>query len=200
MSTLILDECQILHIPKCGGKWVQQALEAGGVQYTEWHVAHATRPHKDLPAVAFVRHPLTWWQSLWRYRMGRGWPGDEVPFRVAGEPYNLEPLFSDSFAKFAQNVLRDCPGYCGRIFELFVGPVAFIGRQESLAGDLVRALQMFGVEHDAKRIWTTPPYHVTDKGFDASYTPELRAAMAEAEREAIERFGYREETTASCSG
>ena len=194
MPALILRECQILHIPKCGGKWVQQAFNAGGVRYTEWHVAHETCPEKDKPAVAFVRHPLTWWQSLWRYRMKRGWPGGEKPFRVAGEAFDLEPLFARTFAAFIYNVLYECPGYCSRLFERFTGsrlePIEFVGKQESLAEDLVRALRMFGVEHDAARILNTPAYHVTDKGFAAYYTLELAAAMCEAEREAIGRYGY----------
>ena len=189
VSALILEQCQIIHIPKCGGKWVQRALEAGGVRFTEWHIAHDPRPHPDLPIVTFVRHPLTWWQSLWRYWMERD---GKIPFRIGA--FDLAPLFRGEFNAFMEAVLRARPGYCSWLFEEFTGPpdgeIGFIGKQEMLAADLLRALERFGVEHDAGRIATTLPYHVTDKRFRADYRAEVGARVLDAERGAVTRYGY----------
>jgi len=129
--------------------------------------------------------------------MGRGWPRGGQAFRIAAPGKNIEPLFSDSFIEFVSNFLDECPGYCSWLFERFVGtrgaPIDYIGRQETLAADLVNTLEAAGEEFDYGKLITFPPYHVTDKTLNAEYTPELAAAMIMAEREAIGRFGYGED-------
>jgi len=200
MPCLILPKSRFLHIPKTGGKWVQQALQAGGMEFEKWPVAHcglAEAPEPDLFTFAFVRNPLTWLQSIWRYRMARDWPRGGQAFRIAAPGKDIEPLFSDSFAEFVKNFLDECPGYCSWLFERFVGtrgaPIDYIGKQETLAADLVGALEAAGEEFNRDRLIMFPPYHMTDKTWNADYTPELAAAVIMAEREAIGRFGYGED-------
>jgi len=188
MPCLILPKSQFLHIPKTGGKWVQQALQAGGVEFEEWSVTHCdvrSAPYPERFTFSFVRNPLTWWQSVWRYGMVRKTRNQSIwpPFR--------ETLLGESFGEFIEDVLAEHNGLCSRVFANFTGQ--FVGKQESLAEDLVRALTAAGETFNEGRIMAEPPYHLTDKSFDTCYTPELMAAVIMAERDAIGRFGYGED-------
>lgn len=191
--TVILERARFLHVPKTGGTWVRQALAAGcpaaqtfyldGSGHTRWFET----PGADKFTFAFVRHPLAWWRSFWRFHQG---PARRyvVSHRICRE------CWSDDFDEFVANVVRTSPGDYGRLIEFYLGPVGacvdFVGRQERLLDDLLRALAMAGEPHDAECIRAVAMANVSDAGRPAEYGPATRAAMLAAEAPMMRRFGY----------
>jgi len=75
---LIFPTAVFLHVPKTGGKWVKAAVANAGLEFTEWN-AHGDIhndlsycPHRDRFVFAFVREPLSLYQSYWRFKAGAG--------------------------------------------------------------------------------------------------------------------------------
>ena len=196
-----------LHVPKTGGTWATQALIAAGVpcraveipsrnHYAEHgHVWLADIvPDERLLSVAFVRHPLDWWRSVWAHRMREGWlfPNHEIDSRAS----------STDFAEFVEMVIEHLPGFLDGFFERFTGPperpIAFVGRFERLVDDLVLALRLAGEPFDEVALRTHPPQNVgTYDRFAASYDPELARALAISEQRTIDRF-YAGEVVPTC--
>jgi len=98
MALLLKSGAVFLHIPKTGGTWVTQVLEECGLircrfshkhadlhrvmyspRYCPWQ--HAKRCLRfgrawhagvaDAYKFCFVRHPLRWYESWWRYMKGK---------------------------------------------------------------------------------------------------------------------------------
>ncbi len=78
-ARLLPSNALFLHIPKTGGSWVEQALREIGVQIEQpATIPGVTFRHSLLsmfqeryPYVfTFVRHPLGWYESWWKYQSG----------------------------------------------------------------------------------------------------------------------------------
>src|SRR3954466_5057152 len=146
-AALVGDRALFIHFPKTGGSWATHAMRGAGVELRPFTVHHPTLEglpgYQDRFRFGFVRHPLTWWQSYWRYRMERGWdPGHVVDSQARAE----------QFEAFAANVVERVPGYLSEKYSEFLGPpedeIEFIGRFEQLADDLVTALKLAGEPFD----------------------------------------------------
>lgn len=189
---LLLDRAVFLHVPKTGGTWVERALASAGVPFSQYDVdgdRHADLsylPRQDLPVFAFVRHPLTLHQSYWRFKMGAGWD--------SRNPFDLD-VQTDRFDLFVERTLRTHPGWVSQMYEDYVGrpdhEIAFIGRFEQLADDLVRALTTFDIPFNEAQLRSTPPINVSPGWFaESQWDPGLACAVADSEARAMERFGY----------
>ncbi len=189
---LILPRSCFLHVPKTGGIWVKAAIAAAGIVFDEFAVegdVHADLSYCPCPdrfKFAFVRHPVEFYRSYWRFKMAVGWD--------PRNPFD-EDCGAADFHAFVRNVLRNQPGMCGQLFQQYVGPpggeIEFIGRYERLADDLIAALTMAGEGVDEDAIRKCPPQNVGDRHrFPAEYTRELEGAVRESERQTLERFGY----------
>lgn len=190
---LICPRSCFLHIPKTGGSWVTSAIAAGGIPSQPFlidgddpHGELRHCPRSDLFRFAFVRHPEEYYGSFWRYKMTVGWDfRNELEVRCHSTDFNV----------FVRNVLQAYPGWCSGMFEDYVGlpenEIEFVGRQERLADDLVRALRAAGETFDEGALRACPPENVTDRtSLVAKLTPDLREALHASERRAIVRFGY----------
>lgn len=147
-----------------------------------------TERYADRFTIAFVRHPLDWWRSLWAYRMRDGWDPQRRIDSVA---------CSSDFNTFVEQVVEHLPAHLETLFARYIGPpsrpIEFIGRFESLADDLVQGLRAAGDEFDERALRSLPPDNVNDYGrFPALYRPDVAARLAESERAVIDRF-YAEE-------
>jgi tetratricopeptide (TPR) repeat protein len=183
----------ILEVTKSGSKWVRAAVTASGIPHEQIGPAEL-RGHGTLAVhgrqfrfiCCFVRNPLTWYASYWGYRMAGGW-------RTA---YTLDARCQhESFRQFIRSAVAELPGFLTRYFEEYTGPLGasidFVGRQESLADDLVRALEMAGEDFDEVAIRATAPTNVgtvrpegPDIGEDTAHLLTL------SEWDAMRRFGY----------
>lgn len=196
---LDLPHSQFFHVQKTGGTWVRRAIanagipgnELGGIDFfgaqhigsLKGHFYHASpdRVHGHGKfRFAFVRNPLTWYQSMYAFLESGGWRHRQFP-----------P--ADSFADFMEAMLRDRPGYLSRTYRRYAG-VNYLGRYESLADDLVTALRLAGEEFDEATLRATPPVNVAGQLPDwrerCLYTDDLRQRVVEAEAEAFDLYRF----------
>lgn len=194
VTTLITPRTLFLHVPKTGGTWVTAALQAAGVpcemlwtRLGPGSRGHATldeaRAHAHRFTFAFVRHPLDMYRSRWAASVQAGWPENRL----------LHDARSDDFPTFVQNVIDRHPGFVGRRYAQFTGPpaspIAFVGRYESLADDLTRALAQAGETYDEDALRAHPPANVNDYDrHPAVYDRVLAQRVIEAEHDAIGRW------------
>lgn len=194
MPTLITERMLYLHVPKTGGTWVAAALRAAGVSYQALSTrlgpgsrGHANleeaRAYTDRYTVAFVRHPLDVYRSLWANSMRDYWP----------EGRQLADAPADDFATSADRLIALGPGFVSKLFTEFTGPpeapISFVGRYESLADDLVRALDAAGEPHDEAALRAVAPVNTNDyTRHEAVYDLTLAERVARAEQESITRW------------
>ena len=141
---------------------------------------------------AFVRHPLSLYQSFWRYKMTEGWDmHNALESKVA----------RNTFAGFVEAMLTEEPGWLSKKYRSYttVGTrkdpqdIDFIGKQEHLVEDLITALTLAGEEFDPAIIRNHPPVNVTRKKRsekDYALSSELQKKFRKIEAEAFERYGY----------
>lgn len=160
----------LYHIPKTGGTWVKVALKNAGVRYRtpRWsrephpfNLKHAhSTPDNVTPkakagrvGITFVRQPVTWYASYWSFRSRKGARRDEK--------FPADGLWSDDFDRFVNNILDAYPrGFVTALYQYYTGAdcekVDFVGRQEHLADDLVRAMGLAGEPFDEVALRATP--------------------------------------------
>jgi Glycosyl transferase family 2/Methyltransferase domain len=198
---LIEANALFVHVPKTGGVWIEKALAACGIATAPPPRRQGVSWRHSLPedvlgtydfTFAFVRHPVAWYESWWRFQRGHGRlfePGMWHPQRPI-EPYGTD----DDFAAFIRGCIEHQPGYVTRMYEWYVGPpgierVDFVGRQESLTDTLVRILYDLSYDFDETVLREQPRVNtsVLVPG-EASWDPELKRRIVALEAPAIERF------------
>jgi hypothetical protein len=190
---LIFSNAVFLHVPKTGGTWVKAAVARAGIEFDEYivdgdiHGDLSYCPCRDRFTFAFVREPLSLYQAYWRFKTMVGWD--------ARNPFDMDTQ-ATAFDAWVENVLRLEPAWCSRMFEDYVGRtpeegIDFVGRYESLADDLVRALRMIGISFHEQAIRETPPVNVSNVSHALTqWKAELAARVRTSEQRAIARFGY----------
>jgi len=189
-----------LHIPKTGGCWVEQALIQArtrnelpatipGVTWRHSLLSMFKRRYRFV--FTFVRHPLSWYESWWKFQAGI-WtifePGVWHPQRC------LERFQANDFSEFIRLCIKHEPGYVSRMYEWYIGPegyefVDFVGRQETLVDDLTLVLNMLGEAFDHEQLFAVAPVNVSRKVHgEPVWDPALKRQILELEAPAIRRF------------
>jgi hypothetical protein len=223
MAELLRSGAVFIHVPKCGGNWVREALRELGLWRCRIGYKHSTperindvwRHHRmqflrHLPTrpdvtpgklrrafkFCFVRNPLTWYESWWKFMAG-SWHPWEVGRWHPQRP--IDDCGDDDFNVFLENVLRVRPGYVSEMYGWYVEGCHFVGRCESLASDLVRALEASGTRVAPGRLDRIPPSNVSESRLGApAWNSELLRRIVASEEQAIERFGYWPEVERFC--
>jgi hypothetical protein len=186
LATSINDRMLFVHVPKTGGVWVSEALACAGVEFTQivpadMHPTLAELPRSGRFTFGFVREPVYWYSSLWRFH--RTAPQHHWP--KLGELLDLE------LVDFLQEVVQRYPGYLTKYFRQFVGSrddeIDFVGRKEHLVDDLVHALQLAGQDFDERALRSWPQANVSTWLHDP-VPDDLAAQLRAAEHEVYERF------------
>lgn len=194
MAILIPNAIGLL-IPKCGSQYILTVLEKAEIPYKFIGASQidskSTIMHSDLNntevydyfTFAFVRHPLSWYQSYWAYRMRMGWTDDVIDEQCA----------DDNFHKFMEKVIEYYPdGYISSYYERYVGTgdstISYVGRLERINEDLPIALSLCGnsIENDI----CVGISKVNKRRWEAHYTRTLYKKIASMEESSIKRFGY----------
>lgn len=196
---LATDKCIFLHIPKCAGLFIRHVFKVCGIAHYEIGEQHSHFPYllNFQPAefynnhyiFTFVRHPLTWYQSRWAFRVKHGWRAQH-PL-----DYNCA---SNDFHVFIDNVLRYKPNgwvtweYLNYIDEV-PKKIDFVGKMENLVEDTIFALRAAGERFSENAIRSIP--RINDSDMDghsskywATYTPELANRVMAVEHEIIRRY------------
>lgn len=198
---LFKPQALFLHIPKTGGNWIEEALRAAcinaeyakamsGVTWRHSLVRHYTDSFDFI--FTFVRHPLSWYESWWKFQTWGNWvefePGVWHPQRI------LERCASNDFSEFIRLCIQHEPAYVSRMYEWYIGPqgsefVNFVGRYEHLADDLVQVLRRLSLVFDEAALRNTPPANVSQPPYGQPIWDEaLKSRMIELEAPGIRRF------------
>lgn len=199
---IVTNRTLFLHIPKTGGMWVKRALEVGGVAYQEIGTTHEHFPQllqKEEQSFfsqkfiyTFVRHPLTWYQSRWAFRIKHGWQ--------LKHPLDYNAASND-FRIFVDNVLNYKPdGWCSWLFSQYIDtyplPIHFIGKMENLVDDFLQVMLESGESINEDKVRAIE--HINHSRMDnrgssywARYTYELLDRVVTAEEYIINAY-YRD--------
>lgn len=142
----------------------------------------------------FVRHPLSWYESWWKYMSSRNWNY----WGVRNSAINWHPnstlngLGSDDFNQFIRNVINCRPGYVSELYFSFTKPgINFIGKTEHLKDDLLTVLNVLNLTFDRNSVDETPRQNVSPASSDnIIWDPELRKTVTLLELPALVHFGY----------
>lgn len=136
----------------------------------------------------FVRHPMSWYESWWKYMSG-----PELRWGHWGDEHNVEKwhpnsilngLGDDDFNSFVRKVIKKRPGYVTELYGWYTKPgIDFIGKQENLVDDLIFVLNHLNVNFDEDRIRTSARVL-------ASPTPKKPIKWEEDLRKEVERLEY----------
>ena len=213
MALLLNNNTIFLHIPKTGGDWVTNATSKVGVVKGVYHHKHAgfdrvvlndpthwcnkkwgrfDTPPKAAFTFCFVREPLEWLVSYWRYMVDIGAP-KWASFRdgkIWHPNVPIDECWDTNFNKFVENVESKRPGYVTELFALYTPyQVGFIGKQERLVDDLITVLDMTGQRYNKEALRNVPKNNAS-KTPRPLITDETRELVTTVERAAYLRYGY----------
>ncbi|MAH46489.1 hypothetical protein CMI37_11695 [Candidatus Pacearchaeota archaeon] len=193
---LLLKNSIFIHIPKTGGSWVRQATRRSGIVTNEIHYRNSEKKPEHwqhcTPAdlncegrftFCFVRHPLDWYASFWAYRKRLGLLTDHELDQI---------IHTYSFPKYIEIILDKYPsGYVSTMYKKYTY-VDYVGRNENLVEDLIKALQL-GNEQFNEEVIRKFPRANASASIDpwkklVEYPPELRERVCEVESDAIKRY------------
>lgn len=143
----------------------------------------------------FVREPLAWYESYWKYMQSLGWP----TWGEAGDPRQWHPccylngLGSDDFGIFTSRVLAKRPGFVSELYGWYTHPaISFIGKQEYLSKDLAEALRILNIPNNDLNLRARE--NVSDSPEQSvSWDPRLAEDILHSEAAAYRRYQYSEE-------
>jgi hypothetical protein len=159
-----------------------------------WRQKIAKKQLADEFLFCFVRHPLKWWESWFRYCKGLDWK----QWGTAGGRHDWHPnailngTGHADFNQFLRNAIARRPGYASELFFTYTKPgIKFIGRQENLADDLISALRTLNENFDEDFIRTRPALNEsrTPKE-EVRWDPVLRQLVTQLELPGLVHFGY----------
>lgn len=190
---LILPNSRFLCCPKTASQFCSCAIKSAvanvvphELEPDDYHAGLDDLRGSELPSFGFVRHPVTWYESYWRYRMTHGWESLTHDIDEHCRSHNLEV--------FVNNVVEMYPGWLSRGFEHWLGPdlssLAFVGRYENVINDLCEALTKFGETFDERTIRSHARVNVGDRSAMPAepLTERLKERIEASEHRIIERF------------
>lgn len=154
-------------------------------------------PFRDKPYMfCFVRNPLTWYESWFKYmeqpsRRWLEWGNEHNVFDWHPNAI-LNGLGDCSFPEFVRRVNEKRPGYVTEMFGWYTSPqIDFIGKQECLADDFIKVLELMGVEFDEDFIRGYGKVGESSVSVAEPVWPEdLRLETALLEYAGMVRYGY----------
>lgn len=189
---LLLKNSIFYHIPKTGGRWVGSVLRDMGLVKREYlqpgirwplnlveeHVSPARAKKnvvKDLFSFAFVRNPITWYQSFWKYKNNSTWD----------EPY--VKYGSSDFNEFMTKIMLITPGFLTQMYREF-DKVSYMGRLENLRSDLRAILDSLGENYSDSLIFEAPSLGASSTKVNIEYDPKILKKMKKLERWIFKKY------------
>lgn len=184
-----------LHIPKTGGMWVSSLLrniaETSLIGHQHSHFPQLSQFHDNewynqRFIFTMIRHPITWYQSRWAFRVKHGWK--------LNHPLDFNCATND-FHSFVESVLSFKPdGWLTWLYSQYIdnvpGGVDYVAKLESGVDDIKHIFNKIGAKYD-----TLDMNRVNDSdigGYSskywAKYTPELFDRVMTVENKIISRY------------
>jgi hypothetical protein len=151
-------------------------------------------PEHPVYRFCFVRHPIKWYESYWKFMKGRGWND----WGKENSKYDWHPnailngLGDEDFNNFVRKIIHKRPGYVSELFFSYAKPgITFIGRTENLVNDLVYVLKSQGLAFDEEELRGLKKVNVskTDPA-EVKWDPYLKRTVTLLELPALIHFGY----------
>lgn len=194
IMALYFDGGLFLHIPKTAGVSVRQILKSKFLINFELGAQHSHFPdlfefhdvefYRKLYVFTFVRHPLSWYQSRWSFRMKYGWQmSHPLDYYCA----------SNDFGVFLYNCHKHFPhGWLSAEYRNYIEYrrelVKYVGKYESLEKDMASILNQFGlVFNTIKRLNDSDISGKSSKEL-AVYTNSTRDLVLNMEQDAISKY------------
>jgi hypothetical protein len=193
-----LDNSTFYHIPRTGGTWVEEVVSSGAVssdvalmdKYVKGFDALINRKHIPPTVIkpnnfsfSFVRHPLDWYKSIWKYKTKRNdrkwshWNYSELSAKCG----------RDDFGEFIDMVIKTfSDGFYNKIISKF-SSVDFMGRQENLVDDLITALTIAKETFDEKSIRNCGKRN-RSRYIDLNYTMKQKEKLLKMEKSIIDTY------------
>lgn len=197
-----------VHTPKTGGQWVRLALDRAGLLVGSVGVIHSSPDEVAASdeyrsrtfSFAMVRHPLSWYASMWAHRVDEQWePIDDLdwftPRWIEAWAEFTAAAKAESFDDYLWQLIDRYPdGFVSTLFDTYTARCTHIGKQEKLEEDLVAILTDIGEDFEEARVRETPERNVRARTrrrqLRLRLSTRLVNAVTEAESRALERFGY----------
>lgn len=163
------------------------------------HVNHRLRIKKSLVEHApfrfcFVRHPINWYESYWRFMEDNNWHGwGKVNSAANWHPTAiLEEFGSPDFNEFMFNVIRNRPGYVSELYFSYTKPgISFIGKNENLREDLAKVLNKMKLTFDKTKVLGSQRVNKSrTPREEINWDPQLKNTILKLELPALIHFGY----------
>lgn len=207
---LLLTRTVFVHTPKTAGQWTAAALARGCEVQGHLGPVHASpdeinqsvdwrvRPYR----ITFVRHPLSWYASIWAHRMDESWTPVDDPAWFSGAWIDRWAEFTvrtehNDFDGFLRQAITAFPdGWVTRLFKAYTAECTGVGRQEHLADDLLKLLQEAGEHVDVHLLMDTPEHNTRAstpaRRLQTTVDQGLVESVMQVENWVVNRFGYHE--------
>ncbi|PSO78999.1 MAG: hypothetical protein BRC41_19550 [Cyanobacteria bacterium QH_9_48_43] len=155
-----------------------------------------SRKSEEFPyTFCFVRHPLSWYESFFKFQQSLGWPywGNENDYTETWHPNAmLNGLGDQDFNQFVCNVIDKRPGYVTEMYGWYTPPsISFVGKQENLVYDLIQILSKLNVEFDKGKVLEMARGHVNSSPKTLiNWDEYLKKKVEELEHISLLRYGY----------
>lgn len=106
MARVINDRYIFIHIAKTGGTFFRESLNYFGVRNYEIGIKHAAydpETHGKYIPIAFVRHPLSWYLSRWRYAVMTRFK-EKTQYNSEARAHWMARVWHDDFATFCGKI------------------------------------------------------------------------------------------------
>jgi len=161
MGAILTNNSVFLHVPKTGGNRIIEILRAHGKIKKEFDHKHVEACRMQViekkvfsknPFIfCCVRHPITWYESWYRYQKKRkfkGWGKNNSGSAIYHPCAIIDDCQDEDFNKFVENILNKYPGFVSNMYFQFTRNADLIGKQESLKEFLIMVMNFLGFEID----------------------------------------------------
>ena len=180
----ILDrDCAFLHIPKTGGTFVASILDVKGESKGHKHLPLLDR---SLTAFCFVRHPVSWYESYWRWLRGFSGRGGDFQNRPGHPLGPISGCWRGDFNETIAKCIEQSPGFLSSMFHTYTKDCAYVGQQEYLRRDLGSILIDLGLPLPGN-ILTAPAQNIGEPA-EVRWDEGLKREILNLEWEIVEKY------------
>jgi hypothetical protein len=200
MGAVISGGCVFLHIPKTGGNWVvtvlnnlkvlKRKLKEKHADYNRFWILENKLAKKTPFLFCFVRHPVTWYESWYKYMMAPERNFKEWGYRPWHPCARLDGCGDPDFNKYIENIIKVSPGFVTELYSQYTKRCDFIGKQENLINDLLKILRVLHIKHDEYKIKQRAPINISED-IPIVWDKDLLAEIERLEYAAIIRYNYK---------
>jgi hypothetical protein len=200
MGAILKNKAVFLHVPKTGGNWVIEIFKKHDLFEKEFKHKHsdAGRMHvveknifADKPFIfCFVRHPVTWMESWYRYQKKRKFKGWGKTGNLYYHPCSIiDDCQDEDFNKFVSNIIDKVPGFVSNMYFQYTRHCAYVGSQEDLAKHTKIILEKMNVIIKPE-FYLMPRMNVS-KNYEIVWDKKTKNEFQKFEISGMKQYGYK---------